>query len=212
MVQRLWDLEVEAQQEEGPQVQVGAQVQGDSQDPNRGAPSRLDEVSSGLGEASSHRGEEEVSSHLDEVGAANHLGEAPSLVAGVLLVPSQVVVLLGPIHQVVVVLSGPILQVVVVPSLLDVGGTNLEAGDLSGPIPLAVVDPIHQGAEGPIHREAVVPIPRAAEDPSRPVGADPSRPAVEGPTLAALRRTGDGHHPVAGSASVHFRPDTKLHS
>lgn len=95
--------------------------------------------------ASSHRGDAVssrlgggVPSHLGD--AANRRGDHPSLVVGVLLLPSRVVQALFPIHEGAV---GPILQV-------EADPTRLAEGDLLGPIRQVALVAIPQG--GPNHQ------------------------------------------------------------
>lgn len=99
----------------------------------------------------SSRLDEGVPSHL--VDATNHQDDHPSLVVGVLLVPSRVVqALLNSIHEEAV---DPIL-------LVEVDPTHLAEGDLLGPIHRVVLVAIPLGVEGPNHRVEVVPSLRAA--------------------------------------------------
>lgn len=111
-----------------------------------------------------------VSSPL--VDATNLQDDHPSLVVGVLLVPSQVAqILLNPIH---VEAGGPI-------HLVEVDPSHLAEGGLLGPILLAVL----------------VAISLEVEDPSRrvPVGLlvaeDPIHLVVEVPSLVGLCRKAD---------------------
>lgn len=86
--------------------------------------------------------------------ATNHQDDHPSLVVGVLLVPSRgVQALLNPIHEEAV---GPILLVVVDP-------THLAEGDLLGPIHRVVLVAIPLEVEGPNHQVAVAPSLRAGD-------------------------------------------------
>lgn len=119
-----------------------------------------------------------VSSPL--VDATNLLDDHPSLLVGVLLVPSQVAqILLNPIH---VEAGGPIL-------LVEVDPIHLAEGGLLGPILLAVLVAISLEVEGPSQQVEVAPIRRG------PVGLlvaeDPIHLVVEGPILVGLCRKAD---------------------
>lgn len=89
---------------------------------------------------------ERVASHL--VDATNHQDDHPSLVVGVLLVPSLVVqALLNPIHEEAV---GTIL-------LVEVDPTHLMEGDLLGPIRQVVLVAILLEVKGPSDQVEVAP-------------------------------------------------------
>lgn len=119
-----------------------------------------------------------VSSPL--VDATNLQDDHPSLVVGVLLVPSQVArVLLHPIH---VEAGGPTL-------LVEVDPIHQAEGGLLGPILLAVLGATSLEVEAPSHQVEVAPIRRL------PVGllvaGDPIHLVVEGPILVGLCRKVD---------------------
>lgn len=105
------------------------------------------------------------------VDATNHLDAHPSLVVGVLSLPSQVVqVLLNPIH-------------------VEADPTRVAEGGLLDPILLVVLVAISLGAEGPNHQVEVAPILRVAV--GLLVPEDPTPLVAEGPILAGQCRKVD---------------------
>lgn len=142
-------------------------LQGDVASTRQGEP-----VSSHQGDGVSSRQGEGGASHL--VDATNLQDNHPSLVVGVLLVPSRVVrALLNPIHEEA---GGPIF-------LVEVDPTHLAEGDLLGPIHHVLLVAIPLEVEGPNHR--------AEAGPSLPVadgllGAGPPT-HLEGPCRKEAR-------------------------